>query len=80
MVGPWRKWRPGKHALIHLVTNLPPPQLGVRDGFTSDTSEGLLVVRTPRASANFLSLGDFEGERTRAYELATKQLADAPLG
>ena len=71
----WRRWRPGKRAYVNLVTDLPPPDLGPRDGFLpEETTRDLRVVRTPRARASFLSLGDFEGERSRATQAAGQQL------
>ena len=72
-VATWRKWRPGKQALVHLVTDLPEPALGLRDGLTVGARD-LHVVRTPRARASFLSLGDFDGERARACATAGGQL------
>lgn len=59
---------------MNLVTDLPPPQLGARDGFAAHEMNDLLVVRTPRANASLFSLGDFEAERDRACELTVRQL------
>lgn len=70
----WRGWRPGRRAILNLVTDLPPPQLGARDGFAAHEMNDLLVVRTPRANASLFSLGDFEAERDRACELTVRQL------
>ena len=78
-VAAWRKWRPGKRALVNLVSDLPPPELGPRDGFTQEGSDDLTVVRTPRAHASFLSLGAFEEERTLAHAETLRQL-DALVG
>lgn len=78
-VAAWRRWRPGKSALLHLVSDLVAPQVGPRDGFSEQDASGgsssaLLVVRTARAKASFVSLGDFEGERDAARRWSLAQL------
>lgn len=75
-VAAWRRWRPGKGAIVNLVSDLPAPQLGERDGLGAAEAAGgdLRVLRTARARASFLSLGDFEGERDAAKRAALAQL------
>ena len=73
----WRRWRPGRRALVNLVTDLPEPALGPRDGVAAGDAD-VAVLRTPRARAGLLSLGDFAGERRRAREAAALQLAGVP--
>lgn len=73
-VAAWRKWRPGKHAMVHLVSDYPTPDLGVRDGLTDYDLDELMVVRTPRAKASFISLGNFAGELEAAKMQTLNQL------
>jgi predicted acylesterase/phospholipase RssA len=73
----WRRWRPGRLALANLVTDLPAPALGPRDGIVPSDAD-VTVLRTPRARAGLLSLGDFEGERRRARAAAAQQLDAVP--
>ena len=79
-IAAWRKWRPGKRGVVNLVSDLPPSEVGPRDGFVLSDAEDLLVVRTPRARASFLSLGDFDGERELARSTAGQQLDAARAG
>ena len=75
MCSSWRAWRPGRKALVHLVSNRPYGEYGSRDGL-DDPSDLLGVVRTPRAKANFFSLRDFEAQVDRAEEQAQEALAE----
>ena len=70
----WRRWRPGRRALVNLVTDLPAPTMAPRDGVGADDAD-VAVLRTPRARAGLLSLGDFEGERRVASAAASLQLS-----
>ena len=82
----WRQWRPAKRALVHLVSDLPDGEYGPRDGLAAGDDDGgpatagLLppcvdgVVRTPRAKASFVSLGDYEAEVDAAAAAAYAQI------
>lgn len=67
-VDAWRRWRPGREAIVHIVARSHGRQVRF-DGV------GTLVIRTPRSGAQFWSLGDFAGQRAEA-----RALADVALG
>ena len=88
----WRRWRPKRTAIVELVSKLEPGEYGPRDGigqFTTaassssdeDDDDGeLLELRTPRAGASFLSLGDFDGEVETSRAAVEAQLKAVASG
>ena len=75
MASAWRAWRPeGTPALVHLVSDAPDGEFGPRDGVGVATAECVHIVRSARAKASFLSLKDFEGERSAACAAVERQL------
>ena len=73
---PHREWRPGRQAVVHLICReeyIDADTFSPRDGI--DSTDGLTLVRTARAKASFLSLGDFHGEVEAARATAAAQLA-----
>jgi predicted acylesterase/phospholipase RssA len=69
----WRRWRPGRSAIVELVSDVPFGEYGPRDGFGAD-DPGLLELRTPRAKASFFSLGAYDAEVERAKAAVRAQL------
>ena len=76
----WSHWRPGRSALVHLVSALPDGEFGPRDGLPQPSDEAaaargvLSVVRTPRAKASFFSLKDYDAQVDAAAAAAERQL------
>jgi len=70
----WRRWRPGRKAVVELVSKRDDGEYGPRDGFDGESSFDLLELRTARANASFFSLGDFDGEVERARAAVGAQL------
>ncbi len=66
-VDAWRRWRPGRDAVVHVVERS-------RGAVDDEDLSGLVVVRTPRAGASLRSWGDFEAQVRQAHGLATRQL------
>lgn len=52
----WRRWRPGRQGVLHLVERSHGPA-------TDADLTGLTVVRSPRSGARLWSLGDVQGQR-----------------
>jgi len=73
----WRGWRPGRKALLHLVSELPVGEYGPRDGLKGSEDDLVAIVRTGRARASLVSLGDFEAQVEAAAERAETQLVRA---
>ena len=71
-VAAWRRWRPERTAIVHIVDRSRGREVPFDD-------RGSIVIRTPRANATFLSLGDFSLERREAQQIATKKLAESDL-
>jgi len=63
----WKLIRPDRDYVAHIVdrSNGASNEQGLED---------VRIVRTPRSFASFFSMGDFEGQREEAYQLAKKQL------
>jgi hypothetical protein len=59
----WRRWRPGREAIVHMVARS-------RGRHVPFDAVGTLVIRTPRSGAQFWSLGDFSAQQREARELA----------
>ena len=75
MTAAWRSWRPGRQAVVHLICReeyIDADTFSPRDGI--DSTDGLTLVRTARAKASFLSLGDFDLEVEAARATAAAQL------
>jgi len=51
----WRRWRPGRRALVHWVE-------GTRGKEPGAELDGLEIVRTPPSGASFFDLGEFEAQ------------------
>ena len=68
MAEPWREYRGGKKAIVHIVERSAGVgnELGV---------EECTIIRTPRSHAKLWDLGDFQGQRAEARTLALKALA-----
>ena len=64
----WRRWRPGRSALVHWVE-------GTRGKEPASGLDGLEIVRTPPSGASFISLGEFDAqvEEARALTLAVNR-------
>ncbi len=71
MVGPWRAWRGERPGLAHVVE-----RTGGRD--VDVDLAGVRVVRTPRSSATFWSLGDVPAAAAEARARASAALVHAP--
>ena len=67
-VDAWRCWRPGRHAIIHVVARS-------RGRDVPFDERNTLVIRTPRTHATFWSLGDFKRHQAEARALAEAVLA-----
>ncbi len=69
----WREWRGlERQALVHEVqSRFGVARLGDLGGCT--------LIKTPRANANFLSLGDFDGQAREACEAALATIAHRPV-
>ena len=68
----WRSWRPGRRAIAHEVARTAGRDV---DGDRT----GVLTISTPRSGANFLSLGDFDGQVDQALAIASAILADVDV-
>ena len=70
----WRRWRPGRAALVHWVE-------GTRGRDPGAALHGLEIVRTPPSGASFFDLGEFAAQVEEARVL-TAAVVDgaAPVG
>ena len=70
----WRRWRPGREALVHWVegTRCEDPGAAALDG--------LEIVRTPPSGAGFFNLGNFDGQVEEARALSAARLRRAGAG
>lgn len=63
----WRRWRPGRRALVHWVE-------GTRGKDPGSDLDGLEVVRTPPSGASFFNLGAFGDQVEEARALTARRL------
>lgn len=79
----WSEWSDSNSAFVHLVGTSRKPSkgtpvvvspIGSSEGLEVPAGRSLLVARTPKASASFLSLNDYQAQKDHAYVLTMKTL------
>ena len=82
---PWASWSESARAIVHLVGTSRPAaktssSLEEQEGLIAPKDRSLIVVRTPKASANFFSLKDYTAQKNEAYVASMKALLPHSVG